>query len=200
MVHGSFVPNGGILMNHRLIAVFTCPILVLACRFAISAPIKTEPPKPIPAGPDCYTQAKFDVALAKVHYRTIVEAYRKVGVHDPKWDDKAVSFLEGYAKGVGKPNDASFAAKLLADGEALVALGCTDPQVQYAYASACGIKKDLEKAETYFRKSMEGFEKSKYPKIRVRQLLSACTRSSGHAGPPLRRRRSASPALPGSGI
>ncbi len=155
-------------MYHRLIAVLICFILILACGFALCAPVKTEPPKPIPNGPECYTQAKLDEALAKVHYRTIVEAYRKVGIHDPKWDDKAVSFLEGYAEHIGQKQEASLTDQLLKNGEELLALGCTDPMVLYAYASELQLKGTFSKAGTYFWEAMDGFKHHKYPKVRMR--------------------------------
>lgn len=155
-------------MYYRLIALSICSILILACGFALCAPAKPEPPKPIPRGPECYTQAKYDATEQKLHYRTVVEAYRKVGVHDLKWDDKAVSFLEGFLKHRAKSADAPTADELFGQGKELMDSGCTDPVVQYAYAIACRLKREFSKMDASLCKAMDGFEKGRYLKVQAR--------------------------------
>ena len=155
-------------MYHRLIALSICSILILACGFAICAPTKTEPPKPIPTGPDCYTQAKYDAAVEKVHYRTIVDAYRQVGVRDPKWDDKAVGLLEGFAKHRAKSKDAPSPSELYGQAKVLIDLGCTDPMIQYAYAITCKLKRDYDAMDKHLVKAQDGFEKTNYPRVQAR--------------------------------
>jgi hypothetical protein len=89
------------------------------------APIK---PAKIRTGKD------FEEALSRFHHRTLIEAYKQHGMHDAKWDDKAVAFMEDYI-GVTLSQDTSAGPGLAKKAQELIDLGCTDPLVR----SLCGI-------------------------------------------------------------
>ena len=89
--------------------------------------------KPIPTGAKAKLWTSWTPIYRKFYQREIVEAYRKNGVHSPKWDADAVKFLDHFTKLVfvdGYPTDTK---SFYEEGKALIDAGCNDPMVLYAY-------------------------------------------------------------------
>ena len=123
--------------------------------------------KPIPAGPGAYTAKKFRESLLKWNRRTSVECYEKVGRRDPKWDKDALRFLEMVSRFFSQVPDAPELQQMLDATKPLVESGCNDPLVLYCIGRLHQLNNDLPKAEDFIRRSIQGYQEVKYPRIRA---------------------------------
>lgn len=111
-------------------------------------------------------QAEYEKALYQFRHRIIVDSYTKYGIHDPKWDNKAIAFLEEFTKSKYRKDSKINENEVARVGKALIDMGCNDPMVISRYA----IVSRSPESKTYFTQAMKGFENSKYPKGCVRDL------------------------------
>jgi len=126
----------------------------------------------IPNGPDVRTQKDMHVVLKKFYRRTIVDSYKEHGTHSPKWDKAAIQFLTHYADSrIPVPCPcAAPPSNLPAECKAVIALGCIDPEVGSCYGILlCGSGKKDEGIRL-LRESLSRYEKSAYPKCRMRTV------------------------------
>ncbi|MBI1369813.1 MAG: hypothetical protein GC162_14300 [Planctomycetes bacterium] len=101
-------------------------------RAAVAQPAALPPKAVIPTGPEAYTQAKFETEVMIPFYkRTVLDAYKQHGVHDPKWDDAATTFLEHVVTYEMRSPGALPQTELRDEGGRLVGkLKCMDPLVR----------------------------------------------------------------------
>jgi hypothetical protein len=167
-------------------------LLVLAHMSSTAAP-----PRPIPSGATAATGATLPAQLAAFHQRIIVGAYKRVGVHNPAWDEAAVRYLDDYIRAIDRlPNAPEYSA-LVPRGKALVEAGCNDPQVLYVYGTALHQTERFAEAEAILRRAVTGFDAGTHPRLRARlaprRLLEVCEATGG--GKPEERARWAELAI-----
>ena len=79
----------------------------------------------------------------------MVEGYRAHGVHDERWDAKALEYIEQFANDLGRSADGFGENRQRRErGEALAALGCTDPLALYLISSDRNGFADAEQGRT----------------------------------------------------
>ncbi len=71
------------------------PIVRELARAYLSARYK---PKPLPADDDAFTARRLAEEELAFNRRTMVEIYQKEGRRNPAWDDRAVAFLDAFAR------------------------------------------------------------------------------------------------------
>ena len=110
-----------------------------ATAFALVVLIATTAHAAITVADNAYTEHDYRKALLAFNRRTLVEAYEKWGRKDPKWDEPAKAFLEGWAIRMSNggaeamyrlPGEPPY-AKLRELEEATINAGCDDPFVRY---------------------------------------------------------------------
>jgi len=122
----------------------------------------------IPAGPDAYHWRDFVEARLKWNRRTMMEAYRQIGVRDPSWDDRALEFLELCSqRWCGRPDPPSL-EDLWQVAKPLTHSGCNDPLVLYFVGAVLQLRGHNAEAEPYLRRAVEGFREVGYVKGRAR--------------------------------
>ena len=125
-------------------------------------------PKPIPTGPQVFTQKQLNAKLAKFYHREIVEEYKRVGNRDPKWDAIALEFLESFALYSTKDYSKVDNGRLFMDCRRLIEMGCTDPMVISCCAMYIRNNGDWTQAKRLTQQALEGFKKSRYHKYYAR--------------------------------
>ena len=110
----------------------------------------------------------FSERLLAFNRRTLTEAYKQVGLRDPKWDDLVIRYLDHCAQAFTEPHEAPPAESIRAVGKEIIALGCNDPLVLYCYGVAQASCNDAAGAEASLSAAAEGLLKSTYPAIRQR--------------------------------
>lgn len=110
-----------------------------------------------------------EVAEQKLAYnrRTLVDAYREHGKHDPKWDDQAVELLEEMARHFSSTPGYKSHEEIIAMAEPVLAAGCDDPLVKYCYAALLQDSDDSpqaqQKAAELLQESYAGLKELDYP-------------------------------------
>lgn len=122
----------------------------------------------IPLSPNALTQERVSKVVLKFHQRTIVDAYKEYGIHNPKWDSAAKQFLDEYAESCVTKKDGDQYSRIAEDGNAVIQMGCTDPMVESCLGIRLCTSGKLQEGLSLLRKSMEGFTNSNYPKWRAR--------------------------------
>ncbi len=127
--------------------------------------------KPIPAGPDTYTNRKYREDRRKWLKKTAIDNYNCFGTKNKKWDDKALVFLpevvDFFANYLEDDRDKKPITKLLSSSSELMELECTDPYIIYCHGNLLhkfGGVEGAGKAEPFIRKSLAMLEKSNYPR------------------------------------
>ena len=126
--------------------------------------IPSNPPK---VSTKFRNQAEFEKGLYQFHYRTIVGAYKQYGIHDPKWDNAAIKFLEGFVRSEYEKDSKVNTDAVMAEGKSLLDMGCNDPLVKSSYGILLRVVNQKE-AYRLLDESLAEFERSKYPKCRAR--------------------------------
>lgn len=121
--------------------------------------------KPIPAGPDAYTQRKYKEGKKKWRREMVVDWYNRYGSKDKKWDEKVRSFLTEMVEFFEGDRTEERIAKIRSASSELMQLGCTDPYIVYCHGNLVHQFEGAAKAEQFVRRSLEMLEKSKYPPI-----------------------------------
>ncbi|QNN21488.1 hypothetical protein HED60_04105 [Planctomycetales bacterium ZRK34] len=114
-------------------------VWILVCVMLVQAQLGAEPvavvlnPVVIANHPEAYTHANYEQDVAVPFYRrTLLEAYKKHGVRDPKWDDAALSFFEKMVPTMaGSPQAISIDEAHRLAIELEQRFQCTDPLVRY---------------------------------------------------------------------
>jgi hypothetical protein len=124
-------------------------------------------PQPIPTDEKAYTDLGFRQALYAYHQRTMGEAYPRVGKRNPAWDEPAQKLMEGFARFFTNAPDYPSKEELLAQGKALMDLGCDDALVLYLYAVALQLNGRGQESEGFLKRSTTGFETGAYVKAKA---------------------------------
>lgn len=123
--------------------------------------------------------------MARIGYanqiRNGLDAYRRVGMKSPDWDDAVVKLLKTYA---------SWASHLPSDGlpaiasqaKALIDKGCKDPMVLLCYGVALDEQGRSRDAEPYLRDAAAGLQQRGYPQIRVFNAATRIARTALQEG------------------
>lgn len=126
-----------------------------------------DPTDPIPQNEEAITTR--EVAEQKLAYnrRTLVDAYREHGKHDPKWDEPAVELLEEMARHFSSTEGFKSREEILDLTKPLLNLGCDDPMVKYCHAAMIlgtdRTKAGRQQALDLFQESYVGLKDSGYP-------------------------------------
>ncbi|HEX8522624.1 MAG TPA: hypothetical protein VF669_10240 [Tepidisphaeraceae bacterium] len=123
---------------------------------------------------DVYTEHDYRKAMLEFNLRTMVQAYKEVGKHDPRWDDDAIKLLDGMARYFTYDNAERWYAgespklkDLESAAKKAISAGCNDPLVLYCYGGILDrLSKDRD-AIPYLRKGTEGLMQSGYPTYRA---------------------------------
>ena len=147
-------------------------VLLVACAMGLGA---AEPDRPYTMHDYVREDHAFNVA-------TMLEAYRKVGGKDPRWDTEAIKLLEvmcdGWAYGSAHPMyhpiELPKADDVLPLGKAAIDKGCDDPMVLYCYGLLHRDAAREVEGRAFIRRSYDGFaaQSEAWPSIRV---LNAAT-------------------------
>lgn len=167
--------SGGVILHYVLPGIHRLSILAHGGR-------RYGPHAPIPTGPKAHTQAEFNATLRAFRHRMIVEAYKKSGVRNPRWDRSAVRFLEEFCELMMTRTASPLGQKAAADGRAVIALGCTDPLVESCVGMAIWGSPD---AVELFEKSLKGFEKGAYSGYQARIVPNCLMHISTTSGKPI---------------
>ena len=128
------------------------------------------------------THHDFVKSVLLFNRRTLGEAYKQIGKHDPKWDDDASKFLDGMALRFtnATANGEIYAlpgmpqsSELLRLAESARSKGCDDPMVEYCYAAVLNDSgRDVE-ARPLIRHASQAIMSSRYP---LNRAMSAALR------------------------
>lgn len=162
-------------MMVRVKSVVVAVVILLVCgaMILLIRPVASESvpkAKPLPSEQKAYTANDYNQAFYKFEYRSIVEEYKRIGTHDPKWDDAVLIFLDAYAKYAADLPNAPSLTQLLKDGQAAIDMGCTDPMVQSCYGATLLMNSKFTEAILIFERNMDELQKSEYHKARVAKL------------------------------
>ena len=129
-----------------------------------------------------YTRHDYVKSLLAFNHRTLVEPYKQIGKHDPRWDDDAIKFLEGMALRFanagadgelyilpGEPKS----QELIRLAESARGKGCDDPMVAYCYAAVLSDSGRGVEARPLIRQASQEIMKSRYP---LNRAMSAALR------------------------
>lgn len=164
----------------RSLQFFVLVVVLAGCspsdlaRAAVSAARPVTSGKPLPA--EAPTEpAEKDLALQRAWFeRNFVEAYRKVGRRNPRWDAAAEAFTrESAAAFLGlAPEDSS---DLRARARVVLDLGCDDPAVLYlaAWTLSGRIQDDqAREVSELFERAVAGMHETPYPRGTARFAAS----------------------------
>ena len=128
--------------------------------------------KPLPADQST-ALAEKDAALQNAWFeRNVIQAYRKVGRRDPKWDGPAEAFLrESAASFLGLAPAATL--DLRARAKVVLDAGCGDPAVLFfAARAAVSNDKQSREASEMFERAVAGMHETVYPRGLARFVAS----------------------------
>jgi hypothetical protein len=153
-------------------------IAALAVSWACSAVAK-----PIPSGPTVSTQKNYLAAVQKHYQRTVVEAYSKFGVADPKLKDTTLKFLGDYVAWVVECVDVDAPEALVAEATQASSHGCTDPLVLSCAGNVLHRTHPLD-AERMLLQAQEGFRtNTSYPRCQAFLVPVYLRRAQAAASP-----------------
>ncbi len=149
------------------------------------------PPKPIPADPDAATRAEDDTIRRVWLERNMADAYERVGLKDPTWDEPARVFIrEGMAFLLGSVDR----EQMRRQGEKLVALGCADPLVLYFHAlNRFWLEHQSREVTQLFERAVSGMRSVPYPRAVARYAASGLYRDYARSDEAVGRRGGLAP-------
>lgn len=132
--------------------------------------IQVYEPRAVPSSGPFSTKQYNEMVLA-YNRRTLSEAYNKVGMKDPRWDDQVVAHLDDLANHLTfrdeMESDAIRTARLRKTRQILAA-GCRDPLLIYVLGFCLAESKKSEEAMKCFRRALADWEaKPNYPYVRM---------------------------------
>ena len=137
-----------------------------------AAAVGPQAPAPIPATGQA-SAVSDDLAKGRAWYeRNFLEAYKRVGRHDARWDKQAEEFirLNGNAFLGIAPNDSG---DMLGRARTLIALGCDDPVVLFLAAQTLfSADRDSREASGLFERAYAGIQQPLYPRGTARMLAT----------------------------
>jgi len=119
----------------------------------------------IPAADTAQTERDVTRARHEFLLRNGPEAYRKVGMRGPSWDEDAIRMLATFAEWRTDPRLPAPTSMFLSLGQTLMKRGCNDPLVLYCYGYALLESQRPLDAEPVLRRAVDGFGQSEYPRI-----------------------------------
>jgi len=167
----------GRYLSHTVLAA------VAALLLAVSSPPGARAAIPGGDDPKAYTQHDLLRARLDFNRRTLVGAYKEVGVRNAKWDDEAVKFLDAMATYFTYPPAEPIYQTVpiptfdeyVKLGQAAADAGCTDPLVQYCRGAVLldrGDPADRNDAARLVERSVRPLKVRKYPAYRVRSAIA----------------------------
>jgi tetratricopeptide (TPR) repeat protein len=125
--------------------------------------------------PNAYTESKYRKDLLDFNLRTMVDAYKQFGNHNPKWDDTAAQFLAAMATrftNVGADGRYYLRSQLKNTdleklGRAAIDAGCDDPLVMDMFSIVLLDEKKLDEHRPLARKAVDALLNSQYPVARA---------------------------------
>jgi tetratricopeptide (TPR) repeat protein len=134
--------------------------------------------------PNTYTFHRFRQERLDFNRRTLVEAYKKVGHRDPKWDDDAIQALEllsqffadGSVEPIYQKPGGPGPDDILKHVDGAVAAGCDDAIVVYARGAMLHERGDVQAAKPVLAEALELAKQSQYPPFRVGAIASRLSR------------------------
>jgi hypothetical protein len=129
--------------------------------------------------PKAFTEHQYRAQLAQFNHRTLVEVYKQVGHHDPRWDKPAIALLErmslyfsqGNADAVYRDVPLPKAAEMEALGQQALAAGCDDPLVLDMYCVSLHDQGKLAQMTPLVRKAADRIVSSHYPIYRAANCI-----------------------------
>lgn len=91
--------------------------------------------KAIPAGEKANNYLNALQFAFEFNLRTSVEAYKRVGSRDEKWDDAAIEFLTEVSRHFASAPGYKSQIQLIEMAKPVIELGCDDPLVQYCHGA-----------------------------------------------------------------
>jgi hypothetical protein len=171
----------------RRCSAFLTTMSVLVSTIALCSVALAYTAKPIPAGTKPPFEKIRQQALEKFNQRVFVEAYRKVGIHDPKWDADAAKFLEGVVESASGPGKPQSPPDLIKAGKQLVDSGCKDPLVATCLGILMCRAGKYDAADPILETAAEAFEVDKaYPRYcagLAPKYLLVCRKQTGDTNP-----------------
>jgi hypothetical protein len=144
-------------------------------------------PQPLPSSATSQTLAEDRPMLEAWASRSMLDAYDRVGLKDPRWDAKARALLElsvYWWTDRMAPRHPEEAAVL---GREAVALGCPDPMVLYAAGMAIrNVDPGSREGTLLLQRAVDGMKEVRYPRAGARYVASglhgAYEHSQEHVG------------------
>lgn len=119
--------------------------------------------KPIPCGNKPASGKAAQATLVKFNRRMFIDAYRKYGAHNPKWDSNADKFFEHYVAATA-PNKPEMYNDLMKEGQAVMTSGCSDPLLATCVGILMTFSNQTSAADPILQKAIDGFKARKaYP-------------------------------------
>ena len=148
-----------------------CLFLLLLASLLCHAPAGRA--APIPCGPKAQTARDFEALCLRYNRRSLVDGYRRFGVHSPVWDRSAVRYLETVAAlpGATAPSSPEL-GNLLRQGNSLVAQGCADPLVLHLHGTFLADSGKAAEAYAFAQRAVAGHKKGRYPKARTARAMA----------------------------
>lgn len=119
-------------------------------------PAQDYEPKPLPAGPEAYTQRKYLEDKAKIWHEVLLAECKLGDALRAEWKEPVEALMAGYAKWVGFWAIGGDDEKRLLDAADRVReIGCDDPVVHLAIADVFVQQQRLDAARPWFAKAKE---------------------------------------------
>jgi hypothetical protein len=131
------------------------------------------PPQPLPRDSARTVLAVDGPAIEVWLRRNYLEAYDRVGVRDPRWDEAARRFISVSMGAIGGLPETVSLEERRAMGAELVGRGCADPVVLYLQGRHVFRRgSDFREATELFERAVAGFRHVKYSRAVGRQAVS----------------------------
>ena len=182
---------GSSLMKAKNWAVLAGILLITLTSAAnVRAAAKTAPATTAPAatGPAGFTRHDYLKAVLEFNRRTLSDAYKRAGKHDPKWDEPAAEFFDKMALRMALGGADYFytlpgaetvtTERMLPLAEQLHSAGCDDPMFLYCYGTLLSDAQRSEEAAPLLAQANTALMASRYPVNRaayaaIRQYYAA---------------------------
>ncbi len=165
-------------MSRRcLIAIALLVVVIVVCPARAAIPGADKP--------DAYTERTYRNDQLEYNLRTLVEAYKQVGARNPKWDDKAITFLQGMARrltfagasGIYRVTDVPSLVTLEQQGREVINAGCEDPLILDMFSITLLDQRKTQESTPLVRKAAERLLTSHYPVQRAANSIRRAGRT-----------------------
>ena len=116
--------------------------------------------KPIPSGVAVRTWKDFYKVAKRHNERVIIGSYKKMGKRDSKWDNAAISFLDGYTRWYTNSGEEYDFNAIMSQGKAAVDAGCDDPIILTCLGYMTYANQKYTDAVPLLLRGLDGFSKN----------------------------------------